>query len=220
MPVSPTASVRPRFGPFGLVLLSVFALALLASAVSTQGIVKRLDAPPAGVFLVIAGQENTLFVRLAQKSIKGLHRAEGLRAQLTVPGEAAPRPLSAHSQNSTTWETKIKTPQLTPGAKPADIESHVALLLSVAIPDDPKLYGLTLPTTFDLDMLVPRLDAITPKVGRIVPESVSWTMQLQIQPPGYRRIFQKVNRLGLITAGAAVGVALLGLLFRRRQAAD
>ena len=217
MSVPPSAPARPRLGLFGLTLLSVFALALLASAVSTQAFIKRLDAPPPGVFLVIAGQENALFIRLAQKSIKGLHRAVGLRAQLTVPGETAPRPLSAHSQNSTTWETKIKTPQLTPGAKPADIESHVAVLLSVAIPDDPVLYGRTLPATFDFDMLVPRLDPTVPKLGRIVPEPVSWTMQLQIQPPGYRRIYQKVNRLGLLTAGATVGLALVVLLFRRRR---
>lgn len=214
-----TTRKAPLFNPVSQLLFVVFMLALITAAVSTQTFVKRLDLPPPGVFLVIAGEENPLFVKLAQTSIKGLHRAVALRAQLEVPGEATPRPLSARSQNSTDWEKKIKTPQLAPGKKPEDIESNIAVLLRVAVPADPKLYGRTIPASFDLDMVVPRLDRENPKLGEAVPDRVTWTAQLQIQPPGFLRLYQKANRGALATAGAVVVIVLLRLLLRRRKTA-
>ncbi len=217
----PTAPARkaPLFHPVSQLLFVVFMLALIAAAVSTQKFVKRLDVPPPGVFLVIAGEENPLFVKLAQTSIKGLHRAVSLQARLEVPGESAPRPLPARSENSTEWEKRIKTPQLAPGAKPEEIESHVAVLLRVTVPDDPKLYSRTIPASFDLEMVVPRLNRENPKIGEAVPDRVTWNVQLQIQPPGFLRFYQKVNRGALFVAAGVVVVALLRVTFRRRSSA-
>ncbi|MFT3828180.1 MAG: hypothetical protein QM691_00590 [Opitutaceae bacterium] len=214
-------TTRPAsFGtPLSQLLFVVFMLALITAAVSTQKFVKRLDLPPPGVFLVIAGEDNPLFVKLAQTSIKGLHRAVALHAQLEVPGEAAPRPLPARSQNSTDWEKKLKTPQLSPGKKPSDLESNIAVLLRVAVPADPKLYGRTIPAAFDLEMVVPRLDRENPKVGAAIPDRVTWTVQLQIQPPGFLRVYQKLNRGALAAAGAVLIIALLRFLFRRKPRA-
>jgi hypothetical protein len=213
------AKAPPLFTPIGLLLLVVFFLAMLAAGLSTQGFIKRLDGPPAGTYQVISGEKNALFVKLAQKSIKGLHHAIGLRGQLEVPGEPATRPLLVRSRNSTEWEKKMKIPQLTPGAKPVDIESNIAVLLDTTIPDAPKLYGRIIPASFDLDMVVPRLDPNNPKVGVAMPDRVTWTMQLQLQPPGFLRIYQRINRLSLIVAGAVVALALIRQLFRRMKSA-
>jgi hypothetical protein len=220
MCASPTSAKNaPLFSTIGLLLSAVFALALLTAALSTQAFVKRLDLPPQGAFLVLAGEENPLFVKLAQTSIKGLHRAVTLTGQLEVPGESTPRPLPVRSQNSTEWEKKIKIPQLARGAKPADLESNIAVLLHVDVPDDPKLYGRTIPASFDLDMVVPRLDHDNPRNGRAVPDRVTWAVQLQIQPPGFLRIYQKVSRIALVIAGAVVVIALLRHLFQRKTPA-
>ena len=208
----------PLFTPFGLVLLLAFLLALAAAGLSTRRFIKNRDLPPPGTYLVLAGHENPLFVKLAQKSIKGLHRTVGLRGQLEVPGEPAPRPLLVSSRNSSEWERKIKIPQLTPGAKPTDIESNIAILLAASIPDDPSLYGRTIPASFDLDMVVPRLDPQNPRIGQAVPDRVTWTMQLQIQPPDFVRLYQRVNRIALIAAGTVIVLALFRQLVRHLRA--
>lgn len=214
MPESKTSA--PLFSPFGLVLLALFALALLAAALSTRQFLKRVDLPPPGTYLVIAGRQNSLFVKLAQRSIKGLHRAVALRGQLAPPG-TAPLTLAVRSTNSTEWEKKIKRPATYPGSKPKDIESNIVLMLETKIPARPELYGRTIPATFTIDMLVPRLDPQDPNVGESVPAKVEWTMQLQIQPPGFLRLYQKVNRIALAGAGAVVLLALVRQLFRRRK---
>ena len=213
-----SAKNPPLFTPFGVLLLLVFLLALAAAGLSTQRFIKNRDLPPPGTYLVIAGHENPLFVKLAQRSIKGLHRAVGVRGQLEVPGEPNPRPLLVSSRNSSAWDQKIKIPQLNPGAKPTDIESHIAVLLSATIPDDPALYGRTVPASFDLDMIVPRLDPQNPKVGLIAPDRVTWTMQLQIQPPDFVRLYQRVNHIALTVAGAVVVITLLRQMVRRLRA--
>ncbi len=214
---SPTSSPRPLFTPFGLLLAVLFFLAALAAILSTRGFVKRYDLPPPGTYIVLAGTENPLFVKLAQKSIKGYHRAEAVRGQLDVPGESAPRPLLARSENSLEWEKRIKIPPLAPGAKPTDIESNVIVLLRTAIPADPKLYGRTIPATFDLSMVVPRLNPDNPRVGEAVTDHVTWTMQLLIEPPGYRRLYQRINRIALWSAGVVLVIAFVRQALRRRR---
>ncbi len=215
MPAPKPPPPAPLFTPFGVFLFAVFLLAVLAAALSTRGFLKRVDLPPPGTYLVIAGKENELFVKLAQRSIKGLHRAVGLRGQLEVPGEAGPRPLLVRSTNSTEWETKIKRPPAAPGGKPTDIESNIVVLIQAAIPADPVLYGRIVPATFDLDMVVPRIDPLNPKAGQSIPDRIQWTMQLQIQPPGFQRLYQRVNRIALIVAGACIVLALLRTGLRR-----
>jgi len=208
---------RPIITPIGLLLILVFILAMVGLALSTQSFVKRMDAPPPGAFLVIAGRENSLFLRLPEKSIKGLHHAVGIRGQLEIPGESVPRPLLARSLNSTEWDTRIKTPQFGPSPTPGSVESHIAVLISTSIPDDPQLYGRIINVTFDLDMIVPRLDPNNPKAGASVPARVSRTVQLQIQPPSFRRIYQRLNFISLAVAGATVLLTLLRQWFRQRR---
>lgn len=215
MPAPKPSAPAPLYTPFGLVLLVVFLLALLAAALSTRGFVKRVDLPPPGTYLVVAGEENQLFVKLAQRSIKGLHRAVGLRGQLEVPGETNPRPLLVRSENSTEWETKIKRPPAAPGGKPSDIESNIIVLIGASIPAAPELYGRTIPATFDLDMVVPRIDPQNPKAGQSMPDRIQWTMPLQIQPPGFQRLYQRINRIALIVAGSCIALALLRTALRR-----
>ncbi len=219
MPSPTQPRPRPLFSPFGLLLAVLFLLAALTAALSTRGFVKRYDLPPPGTYLVIAGQENPLFVKLAQKSIKGYHRAEGVRGQLDVPGETMPRPLLVRSENSSEWQKWLKIPPLAPGAKATDIESHIVVLLRASIPSDPKLYGLTVPATFDLAMVVPRLNPDNPRLGIAAPDHVSWTMPLQIKPPGFLRLYQRINRIALWTAGAVLVVAFVRQMLLRRSAA-
>ncbi len=220
MPAPDTATTRPLITPIGILLLTAFGVAMVGVVLSTQPVIKRLDAPPPGTIIVIAGKENSLPpLRLAERSIKGLHHAVGIRGQLDVPGEATPRPLLTRSLNSADWGTSIKTPQFGPTAKPGDLESHIALGLAATIPDDPQFYGHTIPATFDLDMIVPRLDPANPKVGQSVPLRVTRTLQLQIQPPDFRRIYQRLNFISLLVAGGAAALALLRQCFRQKRAA-
>jgi hypothetical protein len=208
---------RPLITPVGLLLLVVFVTALVGVALSTQPVIKRIDAPPPGTILAISGKENTLFIKLAEKSIKGLHHAIGVRGRLGIPNETVPRPMLVRSLNSADWDTKIKTPQFGPSAKPGTIESHIVLLLAATLPDDMHLYGQTIAATFDVDMIVPRLDPANPKVGQCVPLRVTRSMQLQIQPPGFRRIYQRLNFISLLVASGAAVLALLRQYFRRKR---
>ena len=57
-----------------------------------------------------------------------------------------------------------------------------------------------------------------PRIGLAAPDRVTWTMQLQIQPPDFVRLYQRVNRIALTVAGAVVGIALLRQLVRRQRA--
>jgi hypothetical protein len=219
MPAPDTPKPRPLITPVGILLLTVFCAAMVGVALSTQPVIKRLDAPPPGTVLVFSGKENSLILKLAEKSIKGLHHAVGVRGRLDVPGEAAPRPLLARSLNSADWDTKIKTPQFGPTAKPGALESHITLLLAASIPDNPQLYGRSLAATFDLDMIVPRLNPDNPKVGQSVPLRVTRTLQLQIQPPDFRRIYQRLNFISLLVAGGVAVLTLLRQCFRQKRAA-
>ena len=214
---SPSPQSRPLFTLPGLLLGSLLSLSLLIAALSTRDFLKRLDAPPAGTYLVIAGQDNSLFVKLAQRSIKGLHRAEGIRGQLEVPGDSTPRPLAVRSENSIEWEKRIKIPPVTSPAKLAELESNVVVLLRTSIPAEPKLYGRTVPATFTLSMAVPRLDPANPKIGQTITDTVEWTMQLLVQPPGHLRLYQRINRYALGTAAATLGLALLRHYLRNRR---
>lgn len=216
MSATPPPARTPRLlTPLGGALFLIFVLALLAAGLSTQNIIKRLDAPPAGTFLVLAGRENALFVKLSQKSVKGIHRAVVLRGQLEVPGESVARPLLVHSRNSAEWEKKIKIPQPGLNARPSDIESNIALLLDVAIPADPTLHGRTVPASFELEMIVPVLDPQNSRLAVPTPDRATWTVQLLIQPPDFLRLYQRINRISLATAGAIIVIVLLRQLVRR-----
>jgi len=217
----PTSAAKPRhlITPVGVLLLVVFVAALLGMAMSTQSVIKHIDAPPPGTVLVFSGRENSIILKLAEKSIKGLHHAIGIRGQLLVPGEANPRPLLARSLNSADWDTRIKTPQFGPTAKPGSVESHITLLIAASIPDDPQLYGRIVPVTFDLDLVIPRMNPTNPKMGQSVPLRVTRTLQLQIQPPGFRRIYQQLNILSLVVAGVVVVLALVRQGLRQMRAA-
>ena len=219
MPAPDTAKPHPLITPVGILLLTVFCAAMVGVALSTQPVIKRLDAPPPGTVLVFSGKENSLILKLAEKSIKGLHHAIGIRGQLEIPGEPATRPLLARSLNSTEWDTRIKTPQFGPTAKPGSVESHITLLIAASIPDDTQLYGRIVPVTFDLDLVIPRMNATNPKMGQSVPLRVTRTLQLQIQPPGFRRIYQRLNILSLVVAGVIVVLALVRQGFRQMRAA-
>lgn len=216
-PVS-SAKSPPLFTPFGLVLLAAFCLATVAAGLSTQVFMKRLDLPPPGTFLVVSGKEAPLFIKLAQKSVKGLHRTLGVRGQLDAPG-TEPQLLRVRDTSSTDWERKIKTSQFSPKAKPEDLESNIVLMLVTNIPDNPALYGQTVPASFDIDMEIPRIDLDNPRVGITAPSHLEWTVQLLIQPPGFLRIYEKVNRIALGVAGLVVLIALLRQLVRHRRAA-
>ncbi len=212
------AKKPPLVTPLGSLLFVAFALALLVAGLSTQNVVKRLDAPPPGTFLVLAGRENALFIKLAQKSVKGLHRAVLLRGQLEIPGESIARPLLVRSRNSAEWEKKIKIPQPVLNAQPSDIEANIALLLAVAVPADPSLHGRTVPASFELEMVVPVLDPQNPRLAIPTPDRATWTVQLLIQPPDFLRLYQRVNRIALGVAGGVVVLVLLRQLVRRLRA--
>ena len=57
MPVPDTAKPRPLITPVGILLLTVFCAAMVGVALSTQPVIKRLDAPPPGTVLVFSGTE-------------------------------------------------------------------------------------------------------------------------------------------------------------------
>ncbi len=214
-----SAKSPPLFTPFGLVLLAVFAGAIVAAGLSTQNIIKRIDLPPPGTFVVVSGRAEPLFIKLAQKSVKGLHRTLGVRGQIEAP-DSPPHPLHIRDTSSREWEGRIKTSQFA-SADPADLESNIVLLLSAEIPDSPALYGRTVPASFHIDMVIPRLDPNNPRAGRADTVPIAWTVQLQIQPPGFLRVYEKVNRIALGVAGAVVLIALVRQTvrhLRRRRA--
>ncbi len=219
MPASPSPATKPPVVSLpGAFLIAVFLLSLTAAGLSTNDFVKRLDQPPAGTYRVNAGETAELFCKLTHKSIKGMHCAEGVRGELAVPGEAAPRPLLVRDRNSSDWERIIKIPQAPPMGRSREIESNVVVLLEVTIPADPKLEGRTIPASFSLDMVLPRLDPDNPKAGRAVPDRAVWTVQLTIMPPGSTRIFQRVGHISLLVAGTSL-VLLLVLIYVRGQRA-
>lgn len=211
-----TAPKRPRFTVVGLLLFGIFLAAVLAAGLCTQSWVKRLDQPPPGTYRVAAEEQSSFFLKLSQKSIKGLHRTNGIRGQIEVPGEAAPRPLAVRDTTSTEWENKIKVPQFLSGTPSLDkIESHIVLLLETRIPNDPVLIGRTFPVTFFLDMTIPRVDPQNLKAGMEAPLKDSWTVQVQVMPPGYTRIYQRAGHISLIVAGVSFALILLRLALRK-----
>ena len=214
------ARKRPSFTVVGLLLFSTFLAAILSAGLSTQSWVKRLDQPPAGTYRIAAEERSSLFLKLSQKSIKGLHRTNGIRGQLEVPGEAAPRPLAVRDLTSTEWQNKIKVPQFLSGTPSLEkIESHIVLLIETQIPNDPVLFGRTLPVTIFLDMTIPRVDPQNLKAGMEAPLKDSWTVQVQIMPPGYTRIYQRAGRISLIVAGVSFALILLRLALRKKTSA-
>ncbi len=219
MPASPSPAAKPPVvSLLGACLIAVFLLSLVAAALSTRNFVKRLDQPPAGTYRVNAGETAELFCKLTHKSIKGMHRAEGVRGELAVPGETAPRPLLVHDRNSSEWEKIIKIPQAPPMGRSREIESNVVVLLEVTIPADASLVGRTIPASFSLDMVLPRLDPDNPKAGRAVPDRAVWTVQLEIVPPGSTRIFQRIGHISLIVAGTSL-LLLFAVIYVRGQRA-
>ena len=203
-----------------MLLIGLFLLSVVAAGLSFSRWVKRFDQPPAGTYRLPAGDERTLFFKLSQKSIKGLHRTNNIRAHLGIPGEAAPRALTVRDTTSGEWEKKIKIAQFIGASQAASVENNVVLLLETRIPDEPALYGQTIPLTFDLDMILPRVDEGNPKAGREEPARANWTCQLQIMPPGYARIYQRVGRISLITAGTALALIFLRELLRKKPSAS
>lgn len=216
--IEPVAPKPSAIGPLGLSLLVVFIASVGVAGLSTANWVKRLDQPPSGTYCVAAGDEGRFFIKLTLKSIKGLHRTNGVRGHLDVPGEAAPRALAVHDATSSDWAKKIKIPQYS--AKPptvTDIESNIVLLLETRLPSDAALVGQTVPATFDLDMTIPRVDAVNLRSGLEVPVKDSWTVQVQIMPPGYTRIYQRTGHISLIVAACALFLGMLRLLLGRKR---
>jgi hypothetical protein len=215
MPPTKVPPTPPAFTQTGRLIFALFLLSIIAAGLSTSSYIKRIDLPPPGTYIVLGGQTNPLFVKLAQKSIKGLHRATSLHGSLAVPGSGSPVPIEVRSRNSMEWERKIKIPPIRPGKTAADLESNVAVLLDAEIPADPKLYGQIVPATFELEMVVPRIDTEDPKKGQAVSERLSWTMQLRVEPPGFLRLYQKINIGALSTAGAMLVIGILRIAIRR-----
>lgn len=205
--------------PLGVTLFTIALLAFLTAGMSSASWMKRLDQPPAGTYRFASGEECSLFLKLAQKSIKGLHHTNAVRGHIDLPGEAAPRPLLVRDSTSTDWEEKIKIPQfLSAAPSVANIESHVVLLLETRMPNDPALVGRTVPVTFDLDMTIPRVNPQNLKTGLLEPIRDSWTVQVQIMPPGYTRIYQRVCHISLAVAGVALVLGFLRILLQKKPA--
>lgn len=221
MPDLPPADPKPpRISLVSLLLAGVFLVAILAAGLCTQSWVKRLDQPPAGTYRIAANEKGTFFLKLTQKSIKGLHRTNGIRGHLEVPGEAKPRPLAVQDTTSTEWQKKIKIPQFFSAAPSvANIESNIVLLLETQIPSDSTLIGRTLPLTFDIDMTIPRVDPQNLKAGLEAPLKDSWTVPVQIMPPGYTRIYQRAGHISLIVAGVAFVLLFFRLSIRKKASA-
>jgi hypothetical protein len=215
--LAPAVSKPSAIGPVGLLLIVVFLLAVGVAGMSTGNWVKQLDQPAPSTYRVSAGEEGKFFLKLTLKSIKGLHHTNGVRGHLEVPGDATPRALAVHDATSTEWEKKIKIPQfLAKTPTVADIESNVILLLETRIPADLALIGRTVPLTFDLDMTIPRVNPMNLKSGLEVPVKDSWTVQVEIMPPGYARIYQRTGRIALIVAGIAVALGMLKVRLGRK----
>lgn len=214
MPDRQTAPDQSRsISRLGVFLFMLSITAFLVAGLSPLSAIKRLDQPPAGTYRVVAGETSIIFLKLSLKSIKGLHRTNAVRGHLAVPGEPTPRPLSVNDTTSTNWESKIKIPQfLSAAPTPANIESHVVLLLDTRIPDDPVLVGRMLPLTFDLDMALPRVNPQDLKTGMVVPVKDSWTVQVQVMPHGYTRLYRRIGHIALIVAGVAMVLGFLRIL--------
>ncbi len=219
MPASPPDSrARSHFSAIGLLLFGTFIAAVLIAGLCTQNWVKRLDQPPPGIYRVIAGAKSAFFLKLTHQSIKGLHHTNGIRGHLEIPGETTPRPLAISDTTSTEWQNKIKTPQfLSAAPSVANIESNIVLLLETRIPDDPLIVGKTVPVTFFIDMVIPRVDPQNLKAGMEVPLKDSWTVQAQVMPPGYRRIYQRTGHGALAVAGVTLALILVRQSLRRRR---
>lgn len=216
-PVGQSAPKSYDISPLGVTLFAIALLAFLTAGMSSASWVKRLDQPPPGTYRFAAGQEGSLFLKLSQKSIKGLHHTNAVRGHIDLPGESAPRPLLVRDSTSTDWEEKIKIPQFLSAAPSVEaIESNVVLLLATQMPNDPALIGRTVPVTFDLDMTIPRVNPQNLKTGLLESVRDSWTVQVQIMPPGYTRIYQWVCHISLAVAGVALVLGFLRILLQKR----
>lgn len=218
MPASRSSATKPPVvSLLGAILIAVFVFSLVGAGLSTRAFMKRIDQPPAGTYIVNSGATTELVCKLAHKSIKGMHRAEGIRGQLEIPGRPTPQALLVHDLNSSEWEKMIKIPQAPPMGKSREIESNVVVLLKVAIPADPALQGQTIPASFTLDMILPRVDPNNPKAGRAIPDRAAWTVQLQIMPPGAIRVYQRVGYIFLSAAGVALFLLAIVIYVRGKR---
>ena len=107
------------------------------------------------------------------------------------------------------------------GGDLADAEDAKRILISAfridtRIPDDPVLVGRMLPLTFDLDMALPRVNPQDLKTGMVVPVKDSWTVQVQVMPHGYTRLYRRIGRIALIVAGVAMVLGFLRILLPGR----